>query len=188
MQQEAKLSFIKRVSRQSNFKNVCLTAAKKHQFWLCHQMIQSDLIIPELEMSTKQQTCTFGEEEDYLQVAFLEVITNLTNDNMVTHPDWVSKNVYQLRKSTFIILQYDFFKPVFGKIVDIAVMDKTVMLCVVEYYGNFLNEHLNSFEVSHYGVIKAVSLDALHDHRPIYPRHSFVNTDRHLYMSLPFIQ
>ena len=38
MRQESKLSFIKRVSRKSNFKNVCKTAAKKHQFWLCHQI------------------------------------------------------------------------------------------------------------------------------------------------------
>ena len=36
MRQESKLSFIKQASRQSNFKNVCKTVAKKNQFWMCY--------------------------------------------------------------------------------------------------------------------------------------------------------
>ena len=32
MRQESKLSFVKRISRQSNFKNICKTVAKKTPF------------------------------------------------------------------------------------------------------------------------------------------------------------
>ena len=67
MRQESKLSFIKRVSRRSNYKNVCLTVAKKHQFWLCHQMVSSQLLTPTLDQSNKQLSCVLSEEEDYLQ-------------------------------------------------------------------------------------------------------------------------
>ena len=38
MRQESKLGFVKRVSRRGNYKNVYKTVAKKHQFWLCHQI------------------------------------------------------------------------------------------------------------------------------------------------------
>ena len=54
MRQEAKLSFIKRVSRQSNFKNICKTAAKKHQFWLCYKLLaQSNVLVPEISAALK---------------------------------------------------------------------------------------------------------------------------------------
>ena len=86
------------------------------------------------------------------------------------------------------MLHYDLFKPVFGRVFDIAVIQNSVMLCVVEYYGHFFKEHFNSFEISHSGAYKAVHLDLLHDHRPVYARHSFVNTDKNLYISLPYIQ
>lgn len=187
MRQESKLSFIKRVSRQSNFKNVCLTAAKKHQFWLCHQMLSSELLTPTLDQSTKQLSCVLSEEEDYLQAAFLYIMPHLTEDTTVSHPGWIALQSSQLRKGVFIILEYDLFKPVFGRVLDIAVIEKTVMLCVLEYYGHCFNEHFNSFEISHHGVFKAVDLHLLHDHRPVYARQSFVNTDKNLYISLPYI-
>ena len=109
MRQESKLSFIKRVSRQSNFKNVCLTAAKKHQFWLCHQMLSSELLTPTLDQSTKQLSCVLSEEEDYLQAAFLYIMPHLTEDTTVSHPGWIALQSSQLRKGVFIILEYTIF-------------------------------------------------------------------------------
>ena len=72
MRQESKLSFVKRVSRQSNYKNVCLTVAKKHQFWLCHQMLSNNLLIPTLDYTKNAFSCALNEEEDYLQAEFVQ--------------------------------------------------------------------------------------------------------------------
>lgn len=46
IQHEAKLSFIKRASHSSNFKNVCLTVPQTHQLWLCYQLECLTLFIP----------------------------------------------------------------------------------------------------------------------------------------------
>ena len=68
MSQEAKLSFIKRVSRKSNFKNVCKTAAKKHQFWLCYKLSSdSTLLVPQVECSPKVVKCYLKDEPDYVR-------------------------------------------------------------------------------------------------------------------------
>ena len=74
LEYESKLSFIKRVSHRSNYKNVCLTVAKKHQFWLCHQMVSSQLLTPTLDQSNKQLSCVLSEEEDYLQEECLRIM------------------------------------------------------------------------------------------------------------------
>ena len=130
IRQEAKLSFVKRVSRRSNYKNVCLTVAKKHQFWLCHQMLY--LLIPILDVSKKQFSCILSEEEDYLQAEFLRLMPDTSLDVIVSHPDKVTLQSSVLCKG---VLQYDLFKPVFGKVIDLAVIQSTVLLCVIEYDG-----------------------------------------------------
>lgn len=58
MRHEAKRSFVKRTSRRGNFKNVCLTAAKKHQLWQCLQF-QSEH--PDTELSSKSTVSSFDE-------------------------------------------------------------------------------------------------------------------------------
>ena len=188
MRQEAKLSFIKRVSRRSNYKNVCLTVAKKHQFWLCYQMLSSNLLVPTLEQSKKLFSCVLSEEEDYLQAEFFRLMPEITLDTIISHPYWISLQSSQLRKGVYIVLIYDLFKPVFGKIVDIAVIGKTVLLCVLEFYGHCFNSHYNSFDISHHGVFKALNIESLIDYRPVFARQSFINSDKSLYISLPYIQ
>ena len=187
MRQESKLSFIKRVSQRRNYKNVCLTVARKHQFWLCHQMVSSTLLMPTLDLSKKQRSCMLSEEEDYLQEALFECMPSTTQDTFVNHPDWVSLQSSQLRRGVYIVLNYDTFQPVSGKIVDLAVVDKTVLLCVLEFYGHAFKSHFNSFEISHHGRFKAVNIESLDDHRPVHARQSFVRTDKTLYILLPYI-
>ena len=54
MRQEAKLSFFKRISRKSNYKNICKTVAKKHQLWQCYTMHkESHFLHPFPEISPK---------------------------------------------------------------------------------------------------------------------------------------
>ena len=105
-------------------------------------------------------------------------------DVIVSHPDKVTLQSSVLRKGVFIVLHYDLFKPVFGKVIDLAVIQSTVLLCVIEYYGNFFNSLISI----HLRLVSmAVNIETLHDHRPVYARHSFVNTDNSLYISLPYI-
>lgn len=147
-------------------------------------MMSSNLFIPVVDLSKKQFSCVLGEEEDYLQAEFLRLMPNTSLDVLVSQ---VTLQSSVLRKGVFIILDYDLYKPVFGKVIDLAVIQSTVLLCVIEYYGNYFNSHFNSFEISHHGVLKAVNIETLHDHRPVYARQSFVNTDHSLYISLPYI-
>ena len=44
MRQEAKLSFFKRISKKSNYKNICKTVAKKHQLWQCYAFLDKSSI------------------------------------------------------------------------------------------------------------------------------------------------
>ena len=188
MRQESKLSFIKRVSRRSNYKNVCLTVAKKHQFWLCHQMTSSPhLLRPQLDQSSKVRACLLNEEEDFLQREILGLMPDLALDTTVMHPHWIHLQSSRLCHGVYVVLNYDVIKPVFGKVVDIALVGEIVILCVLEFYGQYFNSHYNAFEVTHQGVYKAVSIDTLFDHRPVCAKHSFLVRDNSLYISLPYI-
>ena len=93
MRQESKLSFIKHVSHQSNFKNVCKTAARKHQFWFCSKLVSlPHLLLSNLEMSPKGHTSCLENELDYVQAEFLCLIPSLTPETTVRHPKWPGWN------------------------------------------------------------------------------------------------
>ena len=188
MRQESKLSFVKRVSRRSNYKNVCKTVAKKHQFWLCHQ-IQSDphLLMPKFEMSKKALTCSLSDEDEYVQHELVRLIPNLPLDSLIQHPNWVDLQSSHLCKGVYVLLEYDLVRPTFGKVCDIVCVERTVVLCVQKYYGHIFNTHYNSFEITTHGGIFAVSVDVLNDHRPLRTRQTFVSSDKSIFVSLPYV-
>ena len=139
MRQESKLNFVKRVSRRSNYKNVCKTVAKKHQFWLCHQ-IQSNphLLMPKFEMSKKVLTCSLSEEDEYVQHELLRLSPNLPVGSLVHHPSWTGVQNSHLCRGVYVLLEHDLIKPTFGKIHDIVCVKHTVVLCMQKYYGHIL--------------------------------------------------
>ena len=137
-------------------------------------MLSNNLLIPTLDYTKNAFSCALNEEEDYLQAEFVQLMPDIALDTVVSHPDWISLQSSKLRKGVYIVQS-----TVFGKIIDVAVIEKTVVLCVLEYYGHHFNSHYNSFEITHHGVIKAVNLEALSDHRPVFEKHSFV--DKSLY-------
>lgn len=186
MRQEAKLSFIKRLSRKSNYKNVCKTVAKRHQFWLCYQIQSPHLLAPRFEISKRFTSSILANEEDYIQMEFFQRIPKLTPDSVVSHPSFVLLQSSRLCMGVYILLKYDDITPVFGKIVDIVCFNDTVVLCVQEYYGHTFNTHYNCFSISHHGILKAVHLDNLSDHRPLHARRNFVRSDKSLYIMLPY--
>lgn len=188
MRQEAKLSFVKRVSRRSNYKNVAKTVAKKHQFWLCHQ-IQADshLLTPRFESSKKVLSNPLSEEDNYIQTELLQLIPHLALDSIVEHPSWVNLQSSHLCKGVYVLLNYNLMRPVFGKVIDIVTIEQTVVLCVLKYYGHTFHAHYNCYEIGNCGAIVAVSAHVLADHRPLHARTTFVSSDKSLYIVLPYI-
>ena len=68
MHQESKLSFFKRASCFSNYKNVPKTVAQRHQFWFSHQVLTNPcLLTPQLEISPKQTSNLLSCEDNYVQ-------------------------------------------------------------------------------------------------------------------------
>lgn len=71
MRHEAKLSFIKRASHSSNFKNICLTVLKTHQLWLCYQLeCESHLVYPQPQTGPLIMHVDLGAEPQALQDEF----------------------------------------------------------------------------------------------------------------------
>ena len=75
--------------------------------------------------------------------------------------------------------------PVFGKVFDvIVILNRRIVLCVQQYYGHVFNAHYNSFEITTRGIVSAVFVDQLDDHRPLHSTSTFVSSD--LYITLPY--
>ena len=93
MHQEAKLSFLKRASRCSNYKNVCKSVSRKHQFWLCYK-IQSEkhLLMPSLEASPTQTSTLLENEADYVITEVKRVFPNLGSGAVVQLTSQVGKD------------------------------------------------------------------------------------------------
>ena len=106
MRQEAKLSFVKRVSRLSNHKNTCKTVAKKHQFWLCHQLQSAGgLLTPILEKSSKVNVCSLREEDVFVQNEVLKVMPDIILDTQIEHPKWVTLQSSKFCNGVFVLLE-----------------------------------------------------------------------------------
>ena len=91
MRQESKLSFVKRASCFSNYKNVPKTIARRHQFWLCYRMHSNPFMLsPQMDISPKQSSNTLSCEDDYIQCELKRIVPNLSDDDVLCHPEWVN--------------------------------------------------------------------------------------------------
>ena len=119
-------SLIKRVSCHSNFKNVCKTAARKHQFWLCYKLVSGSLLHPTLEVSSTGDSLPLGNEPDHVQIEFFRIAPSFTQETIVKHPKWVKLQSSYICFGVFVCIKYD---PIYGKVIDIIVVEETVILC-----------------------------------------------------------
>ena len=79
MRHESKLSFVKKVSRLSNYKNICKTVAKKHNFWMCYQIHKDPhLLTPPVLYSPKYESHPLLAESESIQAEFLKLIPSMT--------------------------------------------------------------------------------------------------------------
>lgn len=101
MRQESKLSFFKRASRFSNYKNVPKTIASRHQYWLCQQVLDNpNILTPLVESSSKFTTKSVAVESDSIQCKLRSLVPHIDNEAIVTHPQWVK--VQSSRLSIFV--------------------------------------------------------------------------------------
>ena len=68
-------------------------------------------------------------------------------------------------KGLYVLLKYDTMHPVFGKITDLVIINHTLIVCVIEYYGHTFSSHYNAFMIKSRGVVSAVNVHFLADHR-----------------------
>ena len=93
MQHEAKLSFIKRDSHSSNFKNVCLTVPKTHQLWLCYQLeCESHLVYPQAQTRPLIMHVDLGAEPQALQDEFRPHVE--VSDASIVRPTVVENTIF----------------------------------------------------------------------------------------------
>ena len=187
MRQESKLSFVKRVSRQSNYKNICKTVAKKHQFWMCYQLLkEKHILTPTLTFSPKCLSSPLIREDACIQAEFLRLIPSLSMESDIKHPEWVRIQSSMLCKGTFLITTFDIERPLFGQVIDILCLESTIVVYMQMYVGEFFNSHYNAFLIRPNNEFSVLNVWTLQDHRPVIVKSSFVPEDRELYAILPY--
>ena len=187
MRHESKLSFVKRVSRQSNFKNVCKTVVKKHQFWMCYQLFKDDqLLTPCLTFSPKVRSTLLISEDACIQAECLKIFPNLMMESEIMHPEWVKIQSSLLREGAFVMTLFDIERPLFGGVVDLLRLESTIIIHVQKYIGDIFVLHSNSFLIRPTGELSAIDISTLQDHRPVTVKSSFLATDKGLYAFLPY--
>ena len=122
---------------------------------------------------------SLSNKEDYLQRELLQL--NLNLDSIIEHPNWINIQSSHLCKGVFVLLHYDVVRSVFGKVLDIATVEQTIILCVQECYGHIFHDHYNAYEIKATGTVVAVNLRVLTDHRPLRARATFISTDKSSY-------
>lgn len=187
MRQESKLNFVKKVSHQSNYKNICRTVARKHQFWMCYQFQSNPhILMPQLSFSPKFKSNPLIDEDTCIKDEFIRLIPGLSEDSEIKHFDWVEVQSSILRKGSFLMIQYDIDQPTFCKVADILCYDSTVILYVQKFLGEVFISHYNAFCIRSNGDFCVLDILALQDYRPIVVRSSFFPCDRELYALLPY--
>ena len=187
MRQESKLSFIKRCSKRSNFKNITQTAAKKHQLWQCYKMhTEHTLFHPPIEASPKSYECDMEAEEPHI-IDELSRLFPRGNTTHTKHPDWVKVQSFVYKKGTFVLLKYAFMDPIFVKIIDIVKFNDAVIFSLQVHTSYFFKPHYHCFVHKSSSDLVALSLDALSYRNPLFCKHSFLSGDKNMYISLPFL-
>jgi hypothetical protein len=186
MRQESKLSFVKKVSRLSNYKNICKTVIKKHNFWICYQLNKNPyLLTPSVSYSPKYTSQPLLSEDDSIQLEFLCLIPNLSLESEIKHYNWIKFQSTTLHKGTFVLIKYDVDSPVFGKIIDFLGYISTILLYVQQYTSDIFCSHYGAFLIKSHGEFCILNMDTITDYRPITVRHSFASSGN-LYALMPY--
>ena len=186
MRQESKLNFVKKVSRLSNYKNMCKTVVKKHNFWMCYQFNKNPhLLIPSVSYSPKYTSQPLLSEDDCIQEEFLRLIPILSLESEIKHYNWIKFQSSTLHKGTFLLIKYDVNIPVFGKILYFLGYSSTILLYVQKYVSDLFCSHYSAFLIKTHGEFRILNMDTILDYRPITVQSSCVSSGD-LYALMPY--
>ena len=187
MRHESKLSFVKRASKRSNFKNVAKTVANRHQRWQCYKLqMECPFLHVTFECSPKSVTYNFEEESGTIVQEILRLFPSIDRQSSIDHPKWVKMHSYTYSKNVFLLLDYDPICPKFGKITDIVVVNDTVLFSLNVHTVDFYDSHYHAFVINSTHDDIVLLLDSLLYHYPLYQKYSFQSGNSQKYIVMPF--
>ena len=149
MRYEAKLRFYKRASHLSNFKNIALSLANRHQNWMCYEMSSGHLILNHLECGPLQSNGLIVDESENLQEQLKFIIPQLKPEATISRPRWIKmEGILYKADNAYVIIDTDGLDPIFGEIIDILVVSNyNVIFQVIKYQTLFFCAHYHSYAV-----------------------------------------
>ena len=187
MRQESKLSFVKRVSKRGNYKNVPQTVAKKHQLWQCYKFqVEKSYLHSAYECSPKRTHCRLQTEDEHVIDGIIKRFPTIPLTTITYHPAWLKNQAILYRKGLFVLLVYDLMSPKFGKIQDIAVVNDLPFLSLMVFESEGFFSHYNSYQIKPTSSMISLPLDDLSFVQPVYSKKIFLSSDKNVYIVLPF--
>lgn len=149
MRHEAKLNFIKKASRLSNFKNVAQSVAHRHQRWMCYELASNNIFFTPLECGPGSSPTFFHSESEDMKAALLNVIPSISPDCSIFRPTWICTNHKTYKANNcFLIKGTDGLDPVFVRLVELLVLHATqVVFIVQECKVLYFDEHYHSYVI-----------------------------------------
>ena len=149
MRQEAKLNFIKKASRLSNFKNVAQSVAHRHQRWMCYEMASNNAFFTPLECGPGGSPSYFHSETEDIKASLLRIIPDINQDCYIFRPTWVRKDGKTYKPNNcFLIKGTDGLDPVFVCVLELLVLHGSVLVFIAqEYTVLYFDEHFHSYVV-----------------------------------------
>ena len=190
MRHEAKLSFIKRVAKSSNKKNVCKSVAKHHQLWLSYQLnCEPHLLYSQPEASPLGASLLLRYEPQHIQSDIIRLHPSATPETVACHPNRIKFQSTTYRQGVFVLLDRDDMDPTFGMVVDLIMLKETQFVClrVERYDGKYFSSHYNAFVVKSRVTTVTVPVHSLPDHHVLRAHRSFDISDANLYISAPYL-
>ena len=176
--------FCEKVSRLSNYKNICKTVAKKPNLWMCYQLLKdSNLLTPTVSYSPKFTSQPLVSEDGCIQDAFITLIPHIPLDSEIKHLSWLQSQSSAIHKGSFLLTNYDVVMP--RSLIFCAIISTTV-LYVQEYSCISFNSHYNAYLIQSHGHFKALNFDTIADNRPISVHSSFATSSGDLYALMPY--
>lgn len=178
MRHEAKLSFFKKASRLSNFKNISLSLANNHQRWMCYEMASGKLINNPLQCGPAK----FGDgrsfvrdEPEEIKDCIEKTCLHVNEATPVYRPAWVCRQSTIYKEKAFVIIKSDGLDPIFGRIDDVLVIDVDYVMFVLSVVNILhFDDHFHAYAISVTATKKLLSLSDLPDYN-VYHCHKMLD-------------
>ena len=150
---------------------------------MCYQhQTNPSILSPEIVFS-KSKASVFEHEDACIQSELLRILPDITQESNTKHYEWIEIQSTRLRRGMYIMLNYDIFRPTFGKVVNIICYESSVILHMQMFSGEIYVSQYNAFLLNSNSEFCAHELNTIEDYRPVIVKHSF---EKELYAMLPY--